>query len=103
MLEDHYDIEEYVNGLDAVQGISSAPPDLVLLDISLPGQDGIEVLDVLRSEHGLDRLPIIALTAHAMAGDRERYLAAGFDGYISKPIVDDEVLLETIEGLLIAA
>ena len=103
MLEDHYAIEEFSNGLEAVQGISATPPDLVLLDISLPGQDGIEVLDVLRSEHGLDRLPIVALTAHAMAGDRERYLAAGFDGYISKPIVDEEVLLETIEGLLMAA
>lgn len=103
MLEDHYAIEEFSNGVDAVRGISDAPPDLVLLDISLPGQDGIEVLDVLRSEHRLDRLPIVALTAHAMAGDRERYLAAGFDGYISKPIVDEEVLLETIERLLAAA
>lgn len=102
MLEDHYEIEEYSNGKDAVDGIVASPPELVLLDISLPGRDGTEVLTTLRSTHGLRELPIVALTAHAMAGDRERYLAAGFDGYISKPIVDEDVLLETIDRLLVS-
>lgn len=100
MLEDHYEIEEYSDGTAAVAGIVAAPPDLVLLDISLPGRDGTEVLEMLRMKHGLHHLPVIALTAHAMTGDRERYLAAGFDEYISKPIVDEDVLLGTIGRLL---
>lgn len=100
MLEDLYAIVEYTDGREAVQGIAAEPPDLVLLDISLPGLDGLEVLQILRTEHGLGTLPIVALTAHAMAGDRERYLNQGFDGYVSKPIVDEDLLLETIERLL---
>ena len=76
-------------------------PDLVLLDISLRGMDGLEVLQHIRAHARLPKLPVIALTAHAMAGDRERFLAAGFDGYLTKPIIDDEALLRTIaEGLM---
>ncbi len=100
MLEDTYAIVEYTDGNEAVLGIAAEPPDLVLLDISLPGLDGLEVLEILRQRHGLETLPIIALTAHAMSGDRERYLNQGFDGYVSKPIVDEDLLLETIERLL---
>lgn len=103
ILEDYYAIEEYVDGQQAVDGIVASPPDLVLLDISLPGLDGMEVLATLRAVQGLDTLPVIALTAHAMSGDRERYMAAGFDGYVSKPIVDDELFLETIGRLLPSA
>lgn len=65
--------------------ITRERPDLVLMDIQLPGKDGFALLeDVRRSEAG--KLPVVALTAHVMAGDLERALAAGFDGYISKPI-----------------
>jgi CheY-like chemotaxis protein len=72
-------------------------PDLVLLDISLPGMDGNEILARIRADEGLRRLPVIALTAHAMAGDREKYLTAGFDDYITKPIVDETLLLSAME------
>jgi CheY-like chemotaxis protein len=75
-------------------------PPLVLLDWDMPGMDGVEVLAWIRADERLQRLPVIALTAHAMAGDRERLLAAGFDEYISKPIVDEGVLLEAIARLL---
>jgi len=65
--------------------IEAARPDLVLMDIQLPGKDGFElVLEIRRSLHGATR--VVALTAHAMAGDRERAIEAGFDGYIAKPI-----------------
>ncbi len=100
ILDDRYDLVEYDNGKDAVAGLRAAPPDLVLLDISLPNMDGNEVLSRIRADARVAHLPVIALTAHAMTGDRERYLAAGFDEYISKPIVDEGVLLDVIARLL---
>ena len=75
-------------------------PDLILLDISLPGMDGTEVLDWIRKQDDLKETPVIALTAHAMAGDREKYISAGFNDYVTKPIVDEAVLTEAIERWL---
>jgi two-component system cell cycle response regulator DivK len=68
-----------------LQAIEQGHPDLVLMDIQLPGKDGFALLQEIRSS-ALARLPVIALTAHAMTGDRERALEAGFDDYITKPI-----------------
>lgn len=62
------------------------PPDLILLDIQLPGRDGYALLQDLKAIQGDHRWKVVALTAHAMAADREKALAAGFDGYITKPI-----------------
>lgn len=100
ILEDEFEIEEYENGLDALRGLRERPPQLVLLDISLPEMDGTEVLRNMREDPQLDSIPAIALTAHAMAGDRERFLGMGFDHYLTKPIVDDELLIRTIHDLL---
>ena len=61
-------------------------PDLVLMDIQLPGVDGITLVEELRADPKTRKLPILAITAHAMRGDRERFLDAGCDGYIPKPI-----------------
>jgi len=100
ILEDQYEISEYENGKEVVDGLADNIPDLVLLDISLPGMDGVEVLEWVRSQVRLKDLPVIALTAHAMSGDREKYLEMGFDEYVTKPIVDEEVLMGAIERLL---
>lgn len=100
LLEGRYEIVEYETGREAVVGIEDDVPDLVLLDISLPEMDGTEVLEWIRGPAGLDDLPVIALTAHAMAGDREKYLSLGFDEYVTKPIVDEDVLMEAIERCL---
>lgn len=100
ILEEQYEIQEYENGVLALEGFRKARPDLVLLDISLPEMDGTEVLREMRSDPELSGIPVIALTAHAMAGDRERYLSQGFDEYVTKPIVDEAVLLEAIESRL---
>src|SRR5688572_15681264 len=100
ILGDHYDLVEYENGVDALRGIAASPPDLVLLDISLPGMDGNEILQRIRRDVALQGLPVIALTAHAMSGDREKFLAAGFDDYITKPIVDEKQLYTAIDRLL---
>ena len=95
-----YELVEYENGTDALVGLAASLPDLVLLDISLPGMDGNEILARIRADDQLRKLPVIALTAHAMSGDREKYLAAGFNDYITKPIVDETILLTAIERWL---
>lgn len=100
LLEDRYEIDEYETGTQAVAGLDDQRPDLVLLDISLPEMDGTEVLAWIRAHQRLFDLPVIALTAHAMSGDREKFLDAGFDDYLTKPIVDEDVLIEAIERWL---
>jgi CheY-like chemotaxis protein len=103
ILDGLYDLVEYENGTDALVGLAASLPDLVLLDISLPGMDGNEILARIRADPRLRTLPVIALTAHAMSGDREKYLAAGFNDYITKPIVDETILLAAIDRWLTAA
>ena len=99
-LSDRYSIVEYDTGPGALEGLKTSVPDLMLLDISLPGMDGLQVLASIRADERLKALPVIALTAHAMSGDRERFLKAGFNDYVAKPIVDENVLFAAIERLL---
>jgi CheY-like chemotaxis protein len=100
LIGERYDVREYVSGADALAAFAAAPPDLVLLDISLPGLSGVEVLERLRADARLARLPVIALTAYATPADQARLLAAGFDEYVSKPILDETRLLRAIERCL---
>jgi len=100
ILSEQYDVTSYETGPAALEGLPKQPPDLVLLDISLPEMDGTEVLRRIRADATISQVPVVALTAHAMAGDRDRYLGAGFDDYVTKPIVDETILLATIERLL---
>lgn len=100
ILEPLYEVTEYEAGFLALEGLPKDKPDLVLLDVSLPEMDGTEVLRRLRANEQLRGLPVIALTAHAMAGDREKFLLAGFDDYVTKPIVDETLLLDAIAKLL---
>ena len=73
-------------GREAVDMASEHTPDLVLMDIQMPDLDGVQALHRLRADVRTARIPILALTAQAMHGDRERFMAAGFDGYVSKPL-----------------
>lgn len=100
ILAEDYEVIECGSGEEALQTLSGRKPDLVLMDIAMPGLDGIETLARWRSDPTLPRVPVIAVTAHAMAGDRERLLSRGFDAYISKPIVADGELLEIAAGLI---
>jgi two-component system, cell cycle response regulator DivK len=77
---------EATTGGRAVELVIEHGPDLVLMDIQLPDIDGLEALDRLRADERTASVPVLALTAQAMEGDRERFLAAGFDGYLSKPV-----------------
>jgi two-component system cell cycle response regulator DivK len=94
-----YQIVEAVDGEDALEKAESENPDIILLDISIPKLDGYEVTRRLKSREKFKNIPIIALTAHAMKGDKEKALQAGYDGYISKPISVHE-LPEQIKSYL---
>jgi two-component system, cell cycle response regulator DivK len=91
-----YSAVEARTGEDAIEIARSEAPAVVLLDVQLPGIDGIEVLARLRGDERTAAIPVLALTAQAMHGDRERFLSAGFDGYLSKP-VDLVELLRTVK------
>jgi two-component system, cell cycle response regulator DivK len=77
---------EATSGEEALTLAAERAPALVLMDIQLPDIDGIEALRRLREDERTARIPVLALTAQAMEGDRERFLAEGFDGYLSKPV-----------------
>lgn len=94
-----FEITEAVDGKDAVAKIQQVHPDLVFMDIQMPDVDGYAALRKLREDPQFARLPVIALTAFAMHGDRDKALAAGFDAYISKP-VDPRSLRSQVDQLL---
>lgn len=81
-----YEVSEANDGIDALKAARELRPDLVILDLHMPGLDGFGVLAELRRDSEFTRTPIMALTASAMQGDRERAMVAGFDSYVSKPI-----------------
>jgi CheY-like chemotaxis protein len=86
-----------VRSLDEARAALAAEvPDLVLLDMNVAGEDGLRLVDEIRHQPRLVRVPVLALTAHAMRGDRERFLEGGCDGYIAKPI-DVRTFVATVE------
>jgi two-component system cell cycle response regulator DivK len=94
-----YRVVEATSGEDAVTRTLADEPQLVLMDVQLPGIDGVEALRRVRADARTARVPVVALTAQAMDGDRDRFLAAGFDGYLSKP-VDIVELLATVASYM---
>jgi diguanylate cyclase (GGDEF)-like protein len=95
-----YEVISLEDGLSGIRKAEAEKPDLILMDIMMPGLDGREVTTRLRSVPGLERTPIIALTASVMKGDRERAISAGCDGYLSKPI-DVDRLPDQIQQFLL--
>ncbi len=92
-------VTEAANGQEALQLIAVTPPDILLLDLDMPVLDGFATVRRIRENPSLASLPVLAVTAHAMQGDREKVLASGFDGYLSKPI-QSLLLFEELERLL---
>ncbi|MCS6835085.1 MAG: response regulator [Anaerolineae bacterium] len=97
-----YDMLEAMDGTTGLEMARTRRPDLILMDINLPDIDGVQVTSMIKANPALRHIPVIALTANAMFGDRERFLEAGCDGYLAKPVSRKE-LLETIESFLHAS
>ena len=96
-LKKQYAVDVCESITKAELAIEASAYDAIILDISLPEMDGTEILRRIREDPGLQDLPVIALTAHALVGDREKYLSAGFNDYVAKPILDMGVLFSTIQ------
>lgn len=99
MLEETHEVQLAVDGAEGVTKAQQMLPDLILTDLSMPGVDGFEAHRRLRADDRTKHIPVIAVTAHAIRGDRERVMAMGFDGYVSKP-VDEDLLHEAIATAL---
>lgn len=96
---DGYEVRTAVNAELAMKSLEEVRPDLILTDIQLPGMDGLEMTRRLRRDANWASITIVALTAYAMKGDSEKAIAAGCDGYITKPI-DPETFSTSIKGVL---
>ena len=91
LLEDTYELFEAIDGQQGLDMAAEIKPDLILLDIQLPEMDGYEVTLKIRADEHLKQTPIIAVTAHAMAGDEHKAFEAGCTDYLTKPIDEDEL------------
>jgi len=100
LLEPHYYVIEAQDGHSGVEKARQHLPGIILMDIALPRVDGIAALADLRRHEGTRDIPVLAITASAMAGDRETLLAHGFDGYISKPIDHDQLMKTLGDAIL---
>lgn len=85
-----FNVQVVSDGLESLHFVQNHRPDLILLDINMPGMDGYSVIEQMRQIRHLQNVPIVALTANVMKGDKEKSLEAGFNGYIQKPINVDE-------------
>jgi two-component system cell cycle response regulator DivK len=99
LMADDYEVVEASNATDALDFVKKQRPDLILMDINMPDVDGYTLTMRIKTMPGMQSVPIIALTANVMRGDREKSLEAGCDGYIQKPI-DIDTISQYIERYL---
>ncbi|HEX9815263.1 MAG TPA: response regulator [Myxococcota bacterium] len=97
----NFELLEAGNGIEALEILKNSPPDLIFLDLKMPVMDGWETARRIRAMEGsIHEVPIIAITAQAMAGDEEIAISSGCDDYLAKPIVDSRVVREKLERFL---
>ncbi len=95
-----FDIREAAGGQDAIDAVRAELPDLIFMDLNMPAIDGLEATRRIREMEGGDGIRIIALTGRAMAGDEQTALASGCDDYITKPVVDPDLVRQKVERWL---
>lgn len=94
-----YETFESYDGVDGVEKTIHLLPDLVLMDVNLPEMDGMTAMKMIKNEESTKSIPIIALTASAMKGEEDKFIAEGFDGYVAKPVTMKELLEEVEEKI----
>jgi len=94
LLSEDYKLIEATNAAEALAALENTKPDLILMDINMPDMDGYTLTAKIKALPGFARVPILALTANVMRGDKEKSLEAGCDGYIQKPLDNDQLLKE---------
>ena len=94
LLSEDYNLIEAVNAMEALKVLETTKPDLILMDINMPDMDGYTLTARIKTTPGFERVPILALTANVMRGDKEKTLEAGCDGYIQKPLDIDQLIRE---------
>jgi two-component system cell cycle response regulator DivK len=94
LVAEDYSLLEAIDGKDALDVLKTARPDLILMDINMPDMDGYTLTAKIKSLPRFERIPILALTANVMRGDKEKTLEAGCDGYIQKPLDIDQLTRE---------
>lgn len=94
LTSEDYEVLEAINAYEALKLLKTARPDLILMDINMPEMDGYTLTAKIKSMPGFERIPILALTANVMRGDKEKTLEAGCDGYIQKPLDIDHLIRE---------
>jgi CheY-like chemotaxis protein len=99
---DGFRVDSASSSKEVLERLHTRRPDLILMDVQMPGQDGLSLTRQLKADPATVTIPVVALTAHAMAGDRELALAAGCSGYISKPI-DTRTFGAQVQAFLLAA
>jgi len=99
LLSEDYNLVEAINATEALKVLDGMKPDLILMDINMPDMDGYTLTSKIKGMPGFAQVPILALTANVMRGDKEKTLEAGCDGYIQKPL-DIDQLLKEIERFL---
>lgn len=99
LMAEGYEVDEADNATTGIAMAMNNPPDLILMDLSMPGKDGLTATREIRNTPHIASIPIVALTANVMEGDRERTLDAGCDGYIGKPIDVDTFAEQIVEFL----
>jgi two-component system cell cycle response regulator DivK len=99
MLKAGYAVVLAVNGREAIEAAGREMPDLILLDLSMPVLSGWEAVKLLKADERLKAIPVLAFTAHAMAGDERRVMEAGFNGYLSKPCLPRSAVAAVAAGL----
>ena len=94
-----YEVREATTALEALEMLERERPDLIVMDIQLPGMDGLEVTRKIKAQPATADIPVIAVTSYAMKGDREKALAAGCVGYVTKPI-DKNIFIQEVAARL---